>query len=234
MIFGAGMMMARTRLSTPSYSPRLAAYFDGVGDFLQMSDNNSAFDLSNTDSTIEMWFYPTSLATFHALMGKGTYGVNEAWYIIYDSTGFIVGNIGGSSWFIPIAITTNNWYHVAITSEYSTGTKKFWLNGNLLATRTGGNFQNASSNVAIGTATWNHPENGAMLGYIDDVRITRNIRYTTNFIPPANATLIGDPYAANVSFLVTMDGSVGGTSFVDSGINNLTITTNGDTKLAII
>jgi hypothetical protein len=208
-----------------------AGYFNSVGDFLQMSDNNSAFDLSNTDSTIEMWFYPTTTIGAHGLIGKGTYGVNEAWFIAYEATGFIVGNIGGNNWIIPTTITANSWYHIAITSEYSTGTKKFWLNGNLLATRTGGNFQNVSSNVSIGTLTWNKPDNVPMVGYIDDVRITRNIRYSTSFTPPTNITIVGDPYASSVSFLVTMDGYINSKNFVDTGINGLTVTANGNVRL---
>jgi hypothetical protein len=137
----------------------------------------------------------------------------------------------------PLISTSENllgagWKHVALSREGSTW--RLFVDG-----------------VQVGTATWTDPVTGTnpwlfggnsysatgMTGWLDDIRFTlQQARYTAAFTPPsvelpASATS-NDPYFANVSLLLDMEGTQGSTVVVDKSANVLAITAFGNAALS--
>ena len=112
-------------------------------------------------------------------------------------------------------LSAGTWYHVAL-SRSGTSTKLF-LNG----TQEGSTYTDASNYgstkpVRIGA---DFDASNDFAGYVDEVRISNNARYTANFTP-LNGVFQGD---ANAKLLVHFDGSYGQTHTEDwSGVENFT------------
>jgi len=172
-------------------------YFDGSGDalvsvsFVPTFYNNMTNPGSQYINTIEMWIYPTTLTSPRShLIGAwtGTSG-GTGWTYDIDTSGriFITNNSAGTtmtSMTGAAAITTNAWQHLAFVND---GTDiKIYLDGTLVATKTGGSACGApSTSLYIGVRSDNV---APFQGYIDDLRITKGVaRYTSTFTPPTEA-----------------------------------------------
>lgn len=216
----------RGSLIAASIEPRIAGFFDGDGDYLQVA-SNSVFGFGTGDFTIEYWWYPTrntinetmidtrpSDSSTPLVLGKSSSGEVRC----YDGT---TVRTGGS-------MSLNEWNHIAWSRSGTSN--KIFLNGGLVIEFTNGFDADASRGLTIGSNVLTSAEN--CQGYVDDLRITKGVaRYTADFIPPKNISLSGDTYAANVSLLLTMDGDDESTNFVDSSNNSLSVTAYGNARL---
>jgi hypothetical protein len=115
---------------------------------------------------------------------------NSSWNLV---NGAIAANL----------IASNTWYHFALTKEGSS--YKIYVNGALRYTyNTGSNMQNPASEsdpIRI----------GGVIGYIDEIRISYNVRYTANFTP-ATSAFVND---GATGLLIHCDGTAGSTTFTD-------------------
>jgi hypothetical protein len=213
-----------------------SASFDGSGDYLMIDDGTWA--QLNTACTIELWFYMTTYdTTWRDLINKSTYGSNFSWTIQVRKTGFyIYTNNTNSVVTAPLSdVPANTWHHVALTNDPSTGIK-LWFNGSLIGSDSGVSLTNASGKVLIGAQNWNAP-GSFFQGYIDDVRITKMVRYTNTFTLPTAAFPDGGPvatdaYFSNVSLLLHANGSNGSTTFTDNSSAARTITAYGNAQVS--
>jgi hypothetical protein len=206
---------------------------DGTGDGLHIIDKS--LHLKHTDtSTIEMWFYQTDNVGFRTLYSSNWYNSPNAYFLLAVNNGNVIAqlssdgsnsvNIGGS------AVSLNAWNHVALTSDGS-GTYEVFVNGQ---------FDNSASGVTILSGTLNFPTVGiaynldgdAFEGSIDEVRVSNNVRYTSNFTPDTQA-FSND---ADTLLLLHMEGTDGSTTFVDDNSvppkefsADLTVTTSNST-----
>jgi hypothetical protein len=160
--------------------------FDGNGDYLT-SASSPNFAFGTGDFTVEAWIYANALngergfiqtsATVGGLQTSYTDGI--AIFANGPGNG-LVAQVGGVSLSSGNVITTNAWYHVALTRN--SGSCRMFINGVLVAGPTTNASNLAGTNVCIGgyyntSFLWN--------GYIDDLRITKGVaRYTANFTPP--------------------------------------------------
>jgi len=160
-----------------------SGYFDGTGDRISVS-NNSSLNLGTGDFTVECWAYSlTPLGSYSVeyahLMGKGN-GVLTGTY----SLGFYLSKIYFGSTSGTTTLTSNQWYHLAVTRSGTT--LRLFVNGALEATATvTTDFTSASSfNIGdreSGDANNNYPFNG----YISNVRVVKGTAvYTAAFTPP--------------------------------------------------
>jgi hypothetical protein len=182
--------------------------FDGTGDFLT-TPNSSAWDFGSSDLTIEAWVYIAANSTPDQ-DGNRAASICNTWAAttgIIAPTGWTF-TIGGTtattgtslaldSWSSianatlyrsTISVPQLTWNHVAAT--VSSGTRRLFLNGSLIAgtTVTVGSGATAinsiGSNLRVGQ-TANNAYSIPLNGYIDDLRITKGVaRYTANFTPP--------------------------------------------------
>lgn len=156
-------------------TPDSADWFFGTGDF-----------------TIDLWIYPNSLpgaaAFTYVISQYGTITADRAWIIDinnnvlefnYNSGGAVIQ--GGAS---SAALTTGQWYHVAVVRSGNNFT--LYLNG----TATGAATVDANTLVDSTTELEIGQGNGVVAGryfdgYMDEIRISKGVaRWTSNFTPP--------------------------------------------------
>ena len=181
---GAAISTAQSKFGGAS------VYFDGTNDYLSIA-NNSAFDLSSGDFTVEFWFRTStlSLPSSHAVLvgqmsytsaGWGIWQYSSTTVYVYIGTGFAIQT--------PSVFTsTSTWYHIALVKN-GTGANslKLYVDGTVQAQ---GNYTPTYASSypllvgGITTATgWNNDFYSN--GYIDELRITKGIaRYTGSFTP---------------------------------------------------
>ena len=154
--------------------------------------SNAGFSFQSGDSfTVECWYYPTSFGTYNYVISKGLGGSTREWG--FGETGSAVvwyRQTGGSDLsFAPSAtVTLNQWTHLAAVCDGTTVT--LYKDG-----------------VGLGSTSWGTPDGYAYSrplwimqfldyrniahegrGYIDNIRITKNVaRYTGNFTPSSTA-----------------------------------------------
>jgi hypothetical protein len=165
---------------------------DGNGDYLSIPDS-SDFDIglpvgySNEPFTVEFWARLNSTGGTQMFLGKG--GGSASWnssngfqyiffiqssilYFQFWQSGFSPNTISAS--IASLGLTTNTWYHFAIS--YDGTTTEAYFNGSRFGTSTGGyNSPSSATDFRVGGATPFY----YLDGYIDEFRITKgSSRYT--------------------------------------------------------
>ena len=153
--------------------------------------NSPQFDLGTGDFTIEFWYNAGTNVANTGVLSKGWGGGGFAPFLFYH-TGTALqfySSSNNSSWDIVSAaniissVSTNTWYHVAVTRQGSS--IRTFSNGTLISTTT------SSAKLLTNTSpvTMNyHTAASQGTTYIDDLRITKGVaRYTANFTPPTQA-----------------------------------------------
>lgn len=162
-------------------------YFDGTGDYITLPASQN-FNLSTGDFTIECWFYysttppvSTGYDYLWGLGGTGTTGLG-----LYIQGG--VPKIWNGSLILTTtgSISATTWYHIAVVR--SSGTLTVYLNGTSIGSVSMTSNLSGGSSVGFNIARWiNFPDPEEFTGYIDELRITRYARYTSNFSVPTAA-----------------------------------------------
>jgi hypothetical protein len=158
--------------------------FDGTGDYLTIP-NGSDFSFGADELTIECFvFCNTVTGTFniYSQRAAGTNGItwrigNGTLQFFYDNAGSGSINTSGGS------VTINTWHHLALTRQGNVF--KLWINGSLGATSIAITASVTSSQAPVIGGIGSNPTSENFNGYIDELRITKNVcRYTANFTPP--------------------------------------------------
>jgi hypothetical protein len=156
--------------------PPSSMFFDGDGDYCDVSGSNQIFNLSSGDWTIEAWIYRNSanridviLNLFNAINTTSglTFFVNGSNQLIADNG--VTGAIAGGT------VPSNQWVYLAIVR--SGGTTTGYINGTSVGTTT--QAPNAAQYARIGFfGNSGAPSNWAFNGYIQDLRITKGVART--------------------------------------------------------
>lgn len=225
-------------------------YFNN-GSHLSIPDSD-AFAFGVSDFTIEAWVFPTE----YAQNDVDNYFVTIACSDVSGSRGWILGLAGTSSSFDylnlelftsnagqnafrePYLFELNKWYHVAGVRQQ--GRVYLFVNGKLLnkdGTAFSSAIQDSSSTLKVGALDYDGTYKYYFTGYIEELRITKNVgRYLNDFTPPTAPfpdvyrSGSADPYAKNVSFLLHGEGSNGSTLIRDSSYIDYRITLQGNTN----
>lgn len=196
-----------------------SALFDGGTDDYILVDHTAQNITYGDDFTYECWINFNALPSVFAMLNTGStrgdylaiYLKSGVWTIaaaISDGSTSTtqIRNLG----FTPV---TGTWYHVAFVKEgsavrfYVDGTEKTTDNGSAGTVtadkgwdgvRRIGDWQNTGSNYAFN-------------GYIDEVRFSKTVRYTSGFTPSTTPFTNDD----NTHFLIHMNGTNGSTFFED-------------------
>jgi Concanavalin A-like lectin/glucanases superfamily len=134
--------------------------------------------------TLEGWVYWPTSPTYFGMLGD-----DQATNMSLMSNPNLTTQIGGTfatfTPTMPSAISANTWHHLAFTRTGGSGVSAFYLDGVAQVFSSGvptAAFGSATSGLKMGraySATYTMPANS----YIDEVRISNNIRYTANFTP---------------------------------------------------
>jgi len=184
---------------------------DGSGDYAKVL-SNSDFGFGTGNLTLETFVRLTGVGTDqHILDLRDAAADDSALHIGIAATDVIKVSYGSTELIAgTTTLTTGSWYHVAVSR--SGGSTKLFLNGTQEGdTYVDSNDYGNSKPLVIG-AQYNG-SNGTS-GYVDEVRISNNARYTSNFTPTTSA-FVSD---GNDKLLLHFDGVTGSTSFIDASL----------------
>ena len=143
--------------------------------------NNLLSTFGAGNFTIEFWIrYTSAVAQIADLIRSTTWAIvdynngNLYWQNAYASSSLLYYNHG--------SLQDGNWHHVAVVRS-ATSTLTMYVDGTSIGSGTDTNVYNTNSAITIGISG----SYGQFLGYMDDIRITRYARYTSNFTPQTYA-----------------------------------------------
>ena len=157
--------------------------FGGSANIASLSSNN--WNFNTNDFTIECWIYPTAgIGASRDILSKfTTLSSNLDFLLEIDSANgnlkFSAGNNATISILSNAAIPLNTWTNVAVSRV--SGVTRMFIDGVLQsATHTGSvSINNSTTTLTIGKSSTN---SDPFSGYIDEIRITRNVgRYSSSF-----------------------------------------------------
>jgi hypothetical protein len=152
-------------------------YFGVSNDYLSISNIGT-----NDPFTLECWVYFTANANegifqFGVLNNTNT----NLWGAIVSS---VLRIYRDSTSIIDQAVSLNTWYHVAVVRD--TSNLKMYFNGILDSQQPA--YSSALSGLPLIIGTRNSTSFG-LTGYLDSIRLTNLVRYTTNFNPETDTYL---------------------------------------------
>ena len=185
-----------------------SALFDGTGDYLTVTNHNATeFEFTaGEDFTLEAWVRPAATPSFAGIISLASARSGNE-YTLYTESGVLRAAIyGGSNLSTGGTLSTNTWYHVAVSRSGTT--VKLFLDGTEIDSDTYTFTAGQQSTIKIGSfgdgsLSWN--------GHIDEVRISKTARYTAGFTPSASA-FVND---ANTLLLIHANGTDASTTFTD-------------------
>jgi hypothetical protein len=170
-----------------------SVYFDGTGDYLNVSDSTD-WEFSNGVFTIDFWF-----KNFNTATGRGVISISNASVasnyesiLVYTSGGSLVlYSSSNNTWDIAGAANMgafgSGWVHYAIVRESVAGNIKLYNNGALQTTVSTSATLRAVDAFRIGQRV--SESNGASC-YLDEIRITKGTAlWTADFTPPTRRNL---------------------------------------------
>jgi hypothetical protein len=199
------------------YGANWSNYFDGTGDYLDLS-SNAAFSFGTGDFTVEMWLYHTSNSA-QRIIGNYASSGNTEYDIEFAANGTVYFGSYLTYTQTSTAVSLNTWTHIAWVR--ASGVETFYINGVSAGTAT--RSLNFSSTTGPRIAGSKDLTTNLYQGYISNVRLVKGTAvYTSGFTPPtAPLTAI-----TNTSLLTCADNR-----FIDESTNNFTITKNGDVSV---
>ena len=205
------------QLSTAISKFNGSIYFDGNGDYISIPDSDDWF-LGNV-YTIDFWVYRVGEPTYSYWLVCDQDTNNKWGFGYWGTSGIYLGRKASGIWTEYTSgngtFSAGEWHHVAFVGD-GTNTK-IYVDGINTQSRPVMYLADLTSPLLIGQG---FESTNSMIGYIDELRISKGIaRWTSNFTPPAA------PYTsdANTSLLLHFDGDVSATPH--------TITANGNPQL---
>jgi hypothetical protein len=222
-----GLVLSLDTANPKIYPPQYSATFNGSTTFISWT-YSSALNLGAT-YTIEGWLYLASVSSttryiFQMSVANtanfaivGIYLVNGVITVeTRPTTGGALSSITGGT-----TLSTNTWYHIAVSN--STNSCKLFVNGVQDASGTISTMAFTPGFTAIGRLTNGAANQGYHDGNISNFRIlVGTALYTSNFTPPT----VPLTAIANTALLTCHTAS-----FIDSSVNNYTLTNNGSTTI---
>jgi hypothetical protein len=154
-----------TQSTTQSKWGGQSIYLDGSS-HLSVA-NNAAFDLAGVDWAIEAWVYYTSLSGEQNLLEQFTPDSGPGWTLYKKTDNTFEFFTGSQPLAFSVGPTINTWHYLAISR--TSGVIRAYMDGTLRATLTG-DCSSSSQPLYIGVRSGSV---NRMLGYIDDLRITK-------------------------------------------------------------
>jgi hypothetical protein len=156
-------------------------HLDGTGDYAEVASNIGAWGTGNF--TVEGWYYLTAQAQYDNLFDFRTSGNTSHLDIYFDDDPLRIHVFfGGTDRINANAATpTNEWVHIAVVRNGSTTT--LYQNGTSLGTSTTVTTFTEGA-LRIGNRYFG---DYYMQGYVDEFRVSKMARYTSNFTAPTKA-----------------------------------------------
>lgn len=157
---------------------------DGSGDRLTVT-GSADLAFGTGDFTIDFRFRPAALPALAALYDARPSGVNGAYPSIFtENDGLLYYANTASRITVATVLSTGTWYHLALVR--SSGSTKLYLDGTNVgsAYTDATDYLNGTDRPFIGESGF-APGTLYSSGHIDELRVSRVARWTSNFTPPA-------------------------------------------------
>ena len=209
--------------STQQLFSKNTYYFDGSS-CLELS-NNAEYNFGTGDFTVEYWIYPPSWPTDYYPTAIDFRGTGDGAYADYFDTSGYFHIWQGPGLTSSSPVPTAQWSHIAV-SRYQ-GTTNLYINGVLEATATNDTTNWRGPVGAPATVGSGKGNSLNFVGYMSDIRVSKNARYTTPFIPPT-APL---PTVTNTALLITAtgQGQFDNSTFIDQSRNSVAVSVESGT-----
>ena len=186
---------------------------DSSGDYLSVASSDD-WAWGTDNFTVEAWANLDNIGSHNEIINCG----GQDWRFAVEGSGYPSWNHSGSGAELTssVLVSVGQWFHLAVCR--SSGTSKMFLNGVEVASASDTHSYVADA-LTIGAYS---DGNYGVDGYMDEVRISDNARYTSAFTPQTR----GNPFTAdaNTSLLIHSD-YTGGLGADSSGnFNNFAAT----------
>ena len=209
--------------------------FDGTNDFVEIPDNN-ALDLSSA-FTIEAWVFPTESGATRGQMIIGKVDDTQnglsadlAYSLRFGTNGFRAEIGNGTLYAVKESgiqnVKLNQWQHVSLVFDGSTGSLNLYLDGVVQGSATTTGFsavKNSYSSLKLGAYSTYFGQ--YFKGGLDEVRIWNTARTAQEITDNMSATLNGNETGLTAYYTFNQ-GVPGGSNSSISTISNLTTTPN--------
>ena len=152
------------------------------GDYLKMQGGAEAGNFGTGDFTIEMWIYRTASGATQPIIDSRSAASATDYQTHINSDNQLRSRYGGIA-NTSETVAVNEWVHIAIVRNGGTLTQ--YING------TGGGTYSSTASLSVTasglTLGGSSLTSGSIAGFIDDVRISKFARYTSNFTAPDEA-----------------------------------------------
>jgi len=159
--------------------------FDGTGDALVVNGTASDFAFGSGDFTIEFWLYINTTSGAQIIYDSRPLSTQTTQATLYLASGGSIRYYTGSADRITgSTLSTSTWYHIALCRS-GTSTKLFVDGTQSGSTYTDStSYANTTGRPVLGIDGFNMNAN-YLNGNLDDLRVTKYARYTSNFTPPS-------------------------------------------------
>jgi hypothetical protein len=163
-------------------------FFGGTDDGLTIASTPN-LDFGTGDFTIELWVYFSALTSNRIVLDRWASGNANSWQLYWRATGTSMAFLVGASTVLlqdsnTSRVTTNQWYHVAVTRSGTTA--RMFIDGTQVASATDSTSLTNSLPLSVGIQLTTLTNDFS--GYMDDIRITKGYaRYTGNFTAPTSS-----------------------------------------------
>jgi hypothetical protein len=161
-------------------------FFNGATQSLSFADPQ----LGTSNFTVEFWLKTNSSVQYAQIIGNETSAVSPfgGYSLLINNNSATGGQLAMYIAAVLVLSSTtqdwsdNAWHHIALVRSGTSFT--FYTDGTANGTGTSAASMNGTNTAYIGRNNVFSPRN--LVGYIDDLRITKGVaRYTANFTPPA-------------------------------------------------
>ena len=188
-VSGAALSTAEKKFGTASLA------LNGTSDYIEADAVNTNYDFGSNDFTVEAWVYSTESGRRQAIITNKPSGSprgfeiykdtsNRLAYVSYNGVGGAASSTSGS-----LTIPLNQWVHIAVARQNrgASNFQRLFINGQTSGWISGVvSIGSSTGKLTIGTDPSTTGREFA--GYIDEVRITRNVgRYWGAYTIPTEA-----------------------------------------------
>jgi Ni,Fe-hydrogenase III small subunit len=167
--------------------PGSALNFDGVNDQVAVANGLPSMN----EMTIETWLNPKRISNWDVIMNYNSFGTGDV-HFQFVPDGRLEFSIAGNNpidQFTSATFSSNQWYHFAAVYSATGKYVKFYLNGNLIDTRTYTTAISTSNGVPFTIGNWAGQR--PFEGDLDDLRIWNVAKTDVQIKADMNKTLIG-------------------------------------------
>lgn len=200
-----------TPYSTSQGNFSKALVFDGSNDVLPIPDAATLDFDATTDFTVEAWVKTTSTSAGD-IVSKRTNDASDGYALKFVANGTVSGVVDGAlgSVTVTTVVTINDgkWHHVALAVDRNGSGDivgaKIYIDGVERATGAQAGADTLANAAKLGIGGNSNIPGNYFNGWIDEVRISNTLRYSSAFTPSASA-FASD---ANTMALYHFDGSI--------------------------